>query len=571
MIVTGLVLLGLISCLLFTRIRPSLVFIGAVVSLYLFGIADQNVILNSAVNSAVITLILLMIASLALERTLLLNWLSKHLFHNSYLGSLFRIGTITAFSSSVLNNTAVVATLMGVVLRNNDHTPSKLLIPLSYFAILGGTLTLIGTSTNLVINGLLLKQGLAELSFFSFLPVGLCLLFFCFIAIVLMSNVLPEHQQQTNQQDTYFIDAEVLTNSKLIGKNVRENGLRALDGLFLTEIVRGEHLISPVSPETLVEEGDKLIFSGDVTHIKQLSQLDKVDVFAESSDLLTSNLTEVIVSPESVLVGKTLKQVEFRSRFDAAVVAINRQGQTLSGKLGEQRVLSGDKMVLAVGDDFKKRQNLSRNFFLLSGRVANEPLSKAQNSLAIVGFLAAIIVAVITPLNLIDTLALYVLSCVLTKILDGTTIRRRFPFELWVMIVSALIIAFAFTHSGLAQFLTAGLFERLGGQSIYIVFIGLFLITVLLTETMTNSAAAAIMLPIAIALSKTYQLELMPFVMAIAYAASASFISPFGYQTNLLVMNAGGYKVRDFIKVGWPITFVYCTVAILTIPLFFPF
>jgi len=548
-----------------------MVFMSAVVCLYFLGVVEQSTILNNVVNSSVITLMLLLVASLALERTLLLNWLSKHLFQKSYFGSLFRVGAITAFSSAVLNNTAVVATLMGAVLRNNEHAPSKLLIPLSYFAILGGTLTLIGTSTNLVINGLLVDQGLPELSFFTFFPVGLCLLFFCFIAIVLMSRVLPEHQQEINEQDTYFIDAEVLANSKLIGKNVRDNGLRALDGFFLTEIVRGEHLVSPVSPETLVEEGDKLIFSGDVAKIKQLSLLDKVDLFAQSSELLTSNLTEVIVSPESVIVGKTLKKVEFRSRFDAAVVAVCRQGESLSGKLGEQKILSGDKLVLAVGDDFKKRQNISRNFFLLSGRVATEPLSKLQNGLAIAGFGMAIMTAILTPLNLIDTLTAYILSCAAVNILDSTTIRRRFPFELWLIIVSALIIASAFSSSGLAEYLTSSLFEMLGEQSIYIVFVGLFLMTVVLTETMTNSAAAAIMLPIAIALSDVSQLNMMPFVMAVVYAASASFISPFGYQTNLMVMSAGSYKVRDFIKVGWPITLVYCLVAIFFIPIFFPF
>ncbi|MDO6776606.1 SLC13 family permease [Shewanella sp. 3_MG-2023] len=571
MLLTSFVLISLIACLLFTKIKPALVFIGAVVCLYIFDVVDQNVILNSAVNRSVITLLLLLIASLALERTSLLNWLSKYLFHKTQIGSLVRVGLITAFSSSILNNTAVVATLMGAVLRNNDHAPSKLLIPLSYFAILGGTLTLIGTSTNLVINGLLIEQGLPDLSFFSFLPVGLYILFFCSIVTVLMSFTLPEYELRKSKSSAYFIDAEVLLKSKLIGKTVKENGLRALDGLFLTEIVRGSHLISPVSPDNLIEMGDKLIFSGDVTQIKQLKQLDKVAVFADSNELTTSNLTEVIVSPESVIVGKTLKQIEFRSRFDAAVVAVSRQGESLSGKLGEHKILSGDKLVLAVGDDFKKRQNISRNFFLLSGKVVNQPLSKRQNNFAIFGFISSIILAVLTPFNLIDTLSLYILCCIVTNIFDGTTIRRRFPFDLWVMIVSALIIAFAFTNSGLASLLTSWLFDLLSGHSVYIVFIGLFLTTVLLTETMTNSAAAAIMLPIAIALSQTYQLNMMPFIMAVAYAASASFISPFGYQTNLMVMNAGGYKVKDFIKVGWPITVVYSLVAIITIPLFFPF
>ncbi|WP_083651799.1 SLC13 family permease [Photobacterium proteolyticum] len=571
MLITAIVIMGLILLLIFSPFKASLVFLAAVSALYASGVVDQSVVLANSVNSSVITLLLLLLASLSLERSMLLPWLSGRLLHTRYHWSVIRLAITTAFSSAVLNNTAVVATLMSSVLNNQDHPPSKLLIPLSYFAILGGTLTLIGTSTNLVISGLIEEQGLPSLSFFSFFPVGAILLSVCGAVVFVMTKYLPVNSPQATPFEQYFLDAEVKAGSKLIGKTVRQNGLRALDSLFLAEIVRGGRLLSPVTPDMIIEVHDKLVFTGKVSEVQQLKTLHGVEIFADRSELLNQNLTEVIVSPESVLINKTLKQTDFRSRFDAAVVAISRQGQPLSGKLGEQTILAGDKLVLAVGKDFSKRQNISRNFFLLTGKKVREPLSLLQNILAVLGFFSAIFFSACTSLTLVDALAAYLILCVIVGILDGTAIRRQFPFELWVILVCSLTIAYAFTSTGLATAVSEQLYQILGGHSVYFAFAGVFLVTVLLTETMTNSAAAAIMLPIGLAFSDTYGVHYLPFVMAVAYAASASFISPFGYQTNLMVMNAGNYQFKDFVRVGWPVTVVYSLVAIVIIPVFFPF
>lgn len=571
MVITALITVMLLVALIVSNIRPALLFVSAVGGLYLCGEVTQATITTNITNSSVLILILLMLSSLVLERTLVLTWLSSKIFHPSYKQTIFRLGVSTAVSSAFLNNTAVVATLMASVQKNQEHPPSKLLMPLSFFAILGGTLTLIGTSTNLLINALLIERGLLELEFFSFLPVGMVLLLCVGGVIAINSKHLVATSEMTNDLGSYFIDAEVLIDSKLIGHSVIKNGLRSLDGLFLAEIVRGNTLISPVSPSTIIECGDKLVFTGDVSQVTQLQNLPGVEIFAASNQLLTSNLSEVIVSPESILIGHTLKNTDFRSRFDAAVVAISRQGQCLSGKLGEQVIRSGDKLVLATGNDFHKRQNLSRNFFFLDGKVLQPLLTIKENILAIGGFITAIVISITTSISLLESITVYLSLMVATHILTGTLIRRRFPFELWLILVCALSIAQAFSQSGLAVWITNELFELLGKQSVYLALIVLFIVTVMLTETITNSAAAAIMLPIAIAFSNTYQVSHMPFIMAVAYGASACFISPFGYQTNLMVMNAGGYKVKDFIKVGWKISVAYSIVALIVIPIFFPF
>lgn len=571
MIVTACVLIGLIIALVSNRFRASYVFVAAVAVLYVSGEITQAVIFSNVTNRSVVILLLLLLSSLTLERTALLSWAAKKLSHRNYWQSLLRLGTVSAVSSGMLNNTAVVATLMGSVLKNPFHAPKKLLLPLSYFSILGGTLTLIGTATNLIVSGLLEEQGYPGLSIFAFFPVGASLLVGCGLIVVIVSRWLPDEPVKAESLGDYFIDAEVDVGSKLVGKSVLNNGLRSLDGLFLTEIIRDKQLISPVSPSELILSGDKLVFSGDVSEVKQLSTFDGLKLYVEEEFELDKNLVEVLVSPESVLIGRTLKEVEFRSRFDAAVVAIARQGKRISGKLGECSIQSGDKFILAVGDDFKKRPNLSRNFFLLSDKSVKSPLSLPQNVLGIVGFISAIILAACTNLDLIETLSGFLLLSLVSRIIDGTQLRRRFPFELLAILVSALCIASAFSSSGLAIALTQTFESMAGNLSPNWMLVGILVLTILLTEIMTNTAAAAIMLPIALALASTFNIGYLPLVMAVAYGASASFISPFGYQTNLMVMNAGGYALLDFMKVGWLVTATYIAIAAMAIPMVFPF
>jgi di/tricarboxylate transporter len=248
-------------------------------------------ILSNAVNPGLVTLILLVLCSFSFERTSILRRLSNSVFSGSKIKSMLRLVIGTAFASALMSNTAVVATLINSVKSNKLINAGKLLLPLSYAAILGGTLTLVGTSTNLIVNSLLLEQGGQGLAFFDFTAIGIVALSFCLLIVVLRAKSLPNMAQGELSTQDYLLEAEVSVDSKLIDKSIEENGLRNLDALFLVEIVRQGRLISPVTPEETLQVGDKLIFSGDISKVLTLQQFDGLTLFAESNDLLRDNLT----------------------------------------------------------------------------------------------------------------------------------------------------------------------------------------------------------------------------------------------------------------------------------------
>jgi di/tricarboxylate transporter len=532
--------------------------------------------LNNAVNPGLVTLILLVLCSFALERTSLLRRLSGSIFNGSKVKSISRLLFGTAFASAFMSNTAVVATLIQTVKNNKLINPGTLLLPLSFAAILGGTLTLVGTSTNLIVNSLMIEQGHEGFNFFDFTLIGIVALVVCLGVIILRAKSLPLLGDDKNISGTYLLEATVSPSSLLVGKTIDHNGLRNLDALFLVEIMRHGRLISPISPEEVVEAKDRLIFSGDISKVLTLQQFDGLVLFAEQDNLLRDNvvkdnLTEVLIKADSSISGKTLKQAGFRARFDAAVVAIKREGCALSGKLGDIVLQSGDFLVLAVGSDFSSRSNLSKNFFILSGHQADNMLSGWRNMLTVWGFVSAIMVSIVSGYTLLNCLLVYLACLIFSGSLNINEIKRRFPLEIWMIVLGALTLATAIENTGVADVIANVMSDLLQGESVYLVFVMLFVFTLLLTELITNSAAAALVFPIAYNMALGLNVDPMPFVMAVAFGASGSFISPYGYQTNVMIYNAGNYTLRDFVKFGAPISLLYSISMVIMIPLVFPF
>ena len=570
LLVAGL-FLALVVSLVLTSWPAVWIFATAMLGAYFLGLVDTAEVLAKATNSGLVTLILLLLVSVGLEKLSWLTRLSGKLITENYGASLLRMGFFAALFSAFVNNTAVVATLAHTVRSNRLHHASKLLLPLSYAAILGGTVTLIGTSTNLIVSSFLEDATGQGLAFGDFLLVGSAVTVVGLVVILLSSRLLPEGSSQHIDINEYLIEVEVSPDSSLVGKSILQNGLRELEDIFLVEIVRGNYLISPVAPQEYIEAGDKLIFSGDIKKVNALEAYDGLQLFAVEEGLLRTNMTEVIVMPGATIEGKTVKESGFRSLFDAAVVGMRRGGKRLSGKLGNITIQAGDNMMLAVGPDFNERKNLDKNFLVINDSVGEIKTTPFQDYFITGTLMLVIGLASVGLIPLIKGV-IFLLICMLALgVVRSSELRRRFPFQLAVIIASALTLSQALTNSGLMSILAEGLHANLAGLGPYAALVGIYLGTLLLTELMTNNAAAALSFPIAFGLAESYGVSHMPLIMAVAYGASASFLTPYGYNTNLMVQNLGGYELRDYFRFGLPLSLCYSATVLVMIPLVFPF
>ncbi|WP_297892992.1 SLC13 family permease [Shewanella sp.] len=567
----ALILFGLVAGLVSGRINPAALFLFAFLLCYLLGMVALDTALTSFTNIGLVTLVLLVLTATALEKTSLLGKLSQVIGNSSLPMTLAKLGLSTALLSSFTNNTAVVASLIGVVRRNQAHAPAKLLLPLNYAAILGGTLTLIGTSTNLIVNSFVENAGLPALGFFEFTPVAVVIVIAGMLLLILLANTLPDRREESGDETLpYLLEAHVAKGSSLVGRSVVDNKLRALKKLYLVELERSGICICPVPPQLVLQADDVLRFSGAVESVELLHQFDGLDWFGKHQ-AKGQNLVEAVLAPSSSLVGSSLKESRFREQFDAAVMAIRRGHHPLKGGLGDIILQPGDVLLLTPGDGFRISTKLSSEFAAISGLDLNVRLDSRRSQFVLLGFVATIVLSVTGVLPLAKGLVLLLLSYFAIGAVTLAELKRRFPLELVVIVGSALGLANLMMSTGLADSLAQGLLSVINGYGAFGAFVGVYLMTLLLTELVTNNAAAALAFPIAYAIALNYGVDARPFIMAVVFGASASFISPYGYQTNLMVFNAGNYHFSDFVRLGLPLSVLYSLIVIFMVPIIFPF
>ncbi len=562
--------------------HPAMVFVIAISFLVITGVITPREALLGFSNEQIATIILLLVISKIIQKTKIVEFLfSKFLKTNiGYRNFLGRMMLSVSFSSSFLNNTPIVAMLIPYVYnwgKKKNISPSKLLIPLSYASILGGTVTLIGTSTNLVINGLTIESGFPSLHIFDFAYVGIPAVFLGIIYMIFLGyKLLPDRKEAISsfleKKKEYLVETVIDKNSPLIGKTVENAKLRNLKGLFLVEILRGEERIAPVSPSTILEENDILIFAGQVKAIADLTTSDIGLVLPEACKIQEYEKMEVIeavIPSNSLLINKRVKDTDFRAKYDAAILAVHRNGERLTGKIGEIVLKPGDLLLILAGKDFWKRVEDSTDIYVVSKIKEVFNIDIKKGSLIFGAFIGAILLSAFKVIPLFSSLLILVAVFVVFKVATYSEIKKGLDLNLIIIAALSLAIGKAMVSTGVAVNMANFINLIVSPLGIIGSLIGIYIITNILTEFITNVAAASIVFPIALASANSLSAEPTAFILAVAYGASASFLTPIGYQTNLMVYGPGGYKFRDFIKVGLPLAIMYMVLCIFVLKIIY--
>ncbi|KAA3645941.1 MAG: SLC13 family permease, partial [Bacteroidetes bacterium] len=444
-----------------------------------------------------------------------------------------------------------------------------LLIPLSYAAILGGCVTLIGTSTNLIVDGLAVNAGFQPLGIFDFTAVGLPMLVIGIAYIVLFGNkLLPNNgnkdKTEIQKNREFLVETKVSPNSLLIGKSIANAGFRNLKGVYIVEIVRDKHSISPISPEELIHENDTLIFAGEIAAVEEITSKNLGLSLPQSVKRMIEkrkSMNEIVVSFNSSLIGKMVKETDFRARFDAAIVAIHRNGEKLKGKIGEIELRAGDVLLVFSGVDFLSRTKNNQAFYVLTHTEKPEDINVVKVYVLFTALISAVFLSALTSISLLTSLAVVLLIAIFMRIVPLNEIRKGLDFELILLIAFGLAFGKAMVNSGASIFL-ADIFLSLNNilnPLSYLMLI--FIVTNVLAAYITNKAAVAILFPISVAIAAELNLNPVPFILIVSFGAAANFITPIGYQTNLMVYGPGGYSFKDYMKIGLPLTLIYMLVS----------
>ncbi len=493
--------------------------------------------------------------------------------------------------SAFLNNTPVVAMFIPVVntwCKKTGISPSKLFIPLSYAAILGGVCTLIGTSTNLVVQAQLVDARKVDpsvplLGMWTLTPIGVPVALIGVAFILLASRrLLPERKAfraQVADPRQYTVEMMVQPGSPIVGQTIEQAGLRRLAGAFLSAIERGGETFVAVGPDQVLRAHDRLVFVGVVESIVDLQRLRGLvpatdEVFKLTASRLDRLLVEAVVSGTSPFAGKTIREGHFRTRYDAAVIAVSRNGQLLKGKIGDMRLEPGDALLLQAHPEFADRHRDDRDFLLVSAIHDARPLRHERGWLSVSIMTAMVIVASLESwlgISVFHSALIAAAAMGLAGCLSAEVARRSVDLAVVVGIVGALVIGQAIQKSGLGDHAAAVLIGAVSDFGPWGVLAGIYLLTLGFTELVTNNAAVALAFPIAYATAERLDVSLLPFAVTVAIAASAGFATPLGYQTHLMVYGPGGYRFADFARIGLPLDLVCMAVTIALVPLVYPF
>lgn len=580
MALTLLVVLGVAVLLIVDRVPPDLVLFGGVAVLVLGQVITPAEALAGFADPATATVAVLLVVAEAIRETGGMRFLARFVFgrERKPRRALLRFTSIVAFLSAFLNNTPLVAMFLPAVddyARRVRESPSRFLMPLSFAAMLGGTCTLIGTSTNLVVSGLMTQSGMAPLGMFELSWVGvptaiLGVLYVTLLGPRLLQPRVDPMQAIHTQTREYLAEVEVLGDSPLVGATVERSGLRALPGLYLAEIRRPDgEIVQPVGPEDELRAGDHLVFSGGHAVVRELRTIPGLlpveDV--RLNDALERNLYEVVISHRSSLVGRTIAEAEFRRHYEAGVLAVHRGDERIGRNLGEVRLRAGDTLMLTASRGFENAFRNSDDFYLVTtlDDLGAPRYRRSKRTLFVL--LLVVLLPEILGISMLESAMAGLLALLLMGCLSFQGVHRALNLTVILSIGSAFGLSKALEVSGAAALLGQGLTWIADGQHVGLAMAAVYVVTALGTNFMTNAAAAALVFPVVMSVCQAQGLDPRAFAMVVAMAASAAFATPVGYQTNLMVYGPGGYRYSDFLRFGLPLNALAMVVALVIIPL----
>jgi len=568
-IITLVVIFVMVASLIANIASPVIVIFSSLCLLLLTGVLTPQEALSGFSNSGLFIIASLFLVAGCIQSAGGLSFFITSLLgpQKSRAGALTKLLLPTTLLSAFLNNTSIVLVFSSIVRKwaiSNKRAPSKFLIPLSYAAILGGTCTLIGTTTNLVINGMLLENNFKPYSMFELSMVGVPCALVGFIYLLFFSNtLLPERKDplaKTAKADyrDFVLEARVETGCPLVGLSIKEAKLRHLSGLYLAKIERNGEMIGPVGPEEQLQAADRLIFIGMVNSIRELQEIPKLKILSDihyPSDITHGNkvLVEAVLSNSSPVIGKTVKEADFRVLYNAIVLAVHRNGERIESKIGDIKLKQGDTLLLDTNKNFIARFNQSRDFHLIAKFDDNPSFDRRKFWISSLTLLTIVTVAAIRPASLFFLALGAIPFLFLTRCLSRELTAKIMDWQILITIASIFGIGKAVEVSGAGQQLASIIITASSDLGPLGLLIGLYTVTAILATFITNIAAAVIIFPITVLAAASFGLDPRPFIIATTLAASANFASPISYQCNLIVYGPGGYRFTDFIKIGLPL------------------
>ncbi|CAM2947236.1 SLC13 family permease [Salinicoccus roseus] len=583
MIFVALMIVLMLLGLLFEAARADLIVFFFLVVFLLTGIISTEQALSGFSNEGMLTVLLLFIVAGAIQKHgIIENYIDRLLSdHRGTKRSMIKLLAPISLFSGFLNNTPIVVTLTPILknwCQQNGIAPSKFLIPLSYVTILGGTITLIGTSTNLVVHGLLIQSGREGFGFFQLsvvgLPIAVAGLIYIFtLGYRLLPDTLGAKEQIRKEVKEFLAEAVIEKGYEHINGRIVDAVNNSLKGIYIIEIIRNDTRIFPVTPNTIIEEGDHLLFSGTLNTIASVQKQKGITLKTGTDQTLDSlkddkfELIEAVISHQSGLVGKSVKSAHFRSKYNAGVIAVHRNNERIKGRVGEIMLKPGDTILLLAGNDFMEMHMHSIDFYVVTSLSPPEPLnqSSAKGWAGLALLLVMISSVTLGFLSMFEAMLIAVILLMLFKFIDADEMLSYIQFNVILLIASAFGVGAAMMESGLAQFLAENMLMIARPLGVIGVIAILYIMTNIFTELITNTGAAVLMFPIAMEMATQMDMDYMGLTVTIAIAASASFITPIGYQTNLIVYGPGGYKFTDYIKVGAPLSLMTMVISTLII------